>query len=135
MYIKKAVIKDIRAITHFELNFPAPAGWHVPTDAEWTTLINFLGGAAVAGGKMKATTLWNSPNDGASNSSGFTGLPAGNRDLYGTFNNIGNGGHFWFSTEYNTYYAWNHTLSYTSSSVNRGGNGKQYGYSVRCVKD
>jgi uncharacterized protein (TIGR02145 family) len=55
----------------------APAGWHVPTYTEWTTLTTYLGGEAVAGGKMKATTLWSSPNTGATNSSGFTGLPAG----------------------------------------------------------
>ncbi|MBK9327803.1 MAG: fibrobacter succinogenes major paralogous domain-containing protein [Sphingobacteriales bacterium] len=57
----------------------APAGWHVPTDAEWTTLTTYLGGVRVAGGPMKATTLWASPNVGATNSSGFTGLPAGYR--------------------------------------------------------
>ena len=58
----------------------APAGWHVPSDAEWTELINCLGGEDVAGGKMKAVSaLWYSPNTGATNSSGFTGLPGGYR--------------------------------------------------------
>ena len=58
-----------------------PAGWHLPTDAEWTTLTNFLGGESVAGGKMKEEGLdhWQTPNTGATNSSGFTGLPGGFR--------------------------------------------------------
>src|ERR1035437_4904310 len=57
----------------------APTGWHVPSDAEWTTLSTCLGGNAVAGGAMKetGTTHWTSPNTGATNSSGFTGLPGG----------------------------------------------------------
>jgi len=68
-----------------------PAGWHVPTDAEWDALANFLGGSNVAGGKMKATGTahWNSPNTDATNSSGFTGLPGGYRYYYGYFYSVG----------------------------------------------
>lgn len=62
------------------------AGWHVPTDAEWTTLTDYLGGASVAGGKLKATGtieaetgLWHDPNTGATNETGFTALPGGGR--------------------------------------------------------
>jgi len=65
----------------------APAGWHVPTDTEWTTLTTFLGGESVSGGKMKetGTTHWNTTNSTVDNSSGFTGLPGGNRDNAGAF--------------------------------------------------
>ncbi|HNY56232.1 MAG TPA: FISUMP domain-containing protein, partial [Chitinophagales bacterium] len=77
----------------------APSGWHVPTEADWTTLINYLGGETVAGGKMKAITLWNSPNTAADNSSGFSGLPAGIRTQSGTYFDMGNEGNFWSATE------------------------------------
>jgi uncharacterized protein (TIGR02145 family) len=70
-----------------------PTGWHVSSDAEWTTLADFLGGLSMAGGKMKesGTTHWLSPNTGASNESGFSGLPGGFRG-YGSFNDIGGSG-------------------------------------------
>ncbi len=113
----------------------APAGWHVPTDAEWSTLTNYLGGVVVASGAMKATTLWNSPNTGATNSSGFTGLPAGFRSINGAFNNIGYFGSFWSSTEYDAYYAWYRYLFYSSSFAYRGYLDKRNGFSVRCVRD
>ncbi len=113
----------------------APAGWHVPTHAEWTTLTTFLGGESVAGGAMKATTLWNSPNTGATNSSGFTGLPAGYRYYSGAFTNVGYDGHFWSSTEYSSNFAWNRNLNYSSSDAIRGNYNKGGGFSVRCVRD
>lgn len=79
----------------------APTGWHVPTDAEWTTLTTCLGGITIAGGKMKetGTAHWQSPNQDATNSSGFTGLPGGYRFSYGSFNFIGNYGFWWSSSE------------------------------------
>jgi uncharacterized protein (TIGR02145 family) len=58
----------------------APKGWHIPSDADYTKLTSYLGGEEVAGGKLKATTLWESPNTGASNESGFTAFPGGIRD-------------------------------------------------------
>ena len=75
----------------------APNGWHVPTDAEWTTLTTCLGGASVAGGKMKetGTAHWQSPNTAATNSSGFTGLPGGICSNDGTFNLSGSNGIWW----------------------------------------
>ena len=81
-----------------------PAGWHVPTVAEWTTLTTFLGGESVAGGKLKETGIahWKSPNTGASNETGFTALPGGFRDFDGVFAQIYNSGCWWSATEYNT---------------------------------
>jgi uncharacterized protein (TIGR02145 family) len=79
----------------------APIGYHVPTDAEFETLIvTCLGGETIAGGKMKSTgtTLWNSPNTDATNSSGFTGLPAGSRNYDGQFLSINDSAAWWTST-------------------------------------
>jgi uncharacterized protein (TIGR02145 family) len=128
-------------------NWPAslnacPEGWHLPTDAEWTFLTTYLGGQSVAGGKMKSTRTapdphprWQSPNTGATNSSGFTGLPGGYRDSDGDFYYIGNYGTFWSSTEYSTTYAWYRTLFYEYAYVNRTYTTKAYGFGVRCLRD
>ena len=117
----------------------APAGWHVPTDAEWTTLTTYLGGENIAGDKMKATTLW-IPFTGITNtnSSAFTGLPAGARsDYQGLFYYIGSGGFFWSSTALPSpsINAWSRSLGYNNSNAYRIFNTKQNGFSVRCVKD
>ena len=75
-----------------------PTGWHLPGDAEWTELTDYIGGTSVAGGKMKetGTTHWNSPNTGATNESGFTALPGGRRDSSnGAFSNVGYYGYWW----------------------------------------
>ena len=114
-----------------------PDGWHIPTDDEWTTLVDFLGGSIVAGGKMKeaGTTHWNSPNTGATNSSGFTALPGGYRNSGGTFSYLGSYAYFWSSTEYDTPIAWTRLLSYDVGGVSRGFNHKVYGFSVRCLQD
>ena len=118
-----------------------PDGWHLPSDAEWTTLTDYLGGTSVAGGKMKATGtldattgLWEDPNTGATNTSGFTALPGGYRTSIGTFYGIGSTGHWWSSTERDTD-AWYRSMAYNYSDVGRGGTGKGYGFSVRCVRD
>ena len=115
----------------------APTGWHVPTEAEWTTLKTTLGGTTVAGGKMKVagTTWWTTPNTGATNSSGFAGLPGGNRIYDGAFNDIGGDGYWWSSTEYSTAGGWVFLLDYSSSEVYSTGINKTYGFSVRCVRD
>ncbi len=114
-----------------------PAGWHVPSDAEWVTLTDYLGGIIVAGGKMKetGTTHWNSPNTGATNESGFTALPAGKRSNSGTFSVVGSSAVWWTSTEYNTSSAWNRSISCISSGIDCSGSIKQTGVSVRCLKD
>jgi uncharacterized protein (TIGR02145 family) len=115
-----------------------PSGWHLPSDAEWTTLSTFLGGESVAGGKMKETGTihWGSPNDGATNESGFSGLPGGARYRDGTFGEVGYLGYWWSSSEYSTTIVWNRTLDYLATSVYRWYYfSKDYGLSVRCVRD
>ena len=114
-----------------------PVGWHVPTDAEWTTLETCLGGSSVAGGAMKetGTAHWVSPNTGATNSSGFLGLPGGWRGSNGTFYEIGRNGYWWSSTEYDTMYAKVVNLFYNGSSFGMVVFTKGYGFSVRCLRD
>ena len=116
-----------------------PTGWHVPTDGEWTTLTNFLGGEAVAGGKMKSTgtQYWFSPNTDATNASGFSGLPGGFRFDYGVFfYNDGDSGFWWSSTENNTDYAWCRNLNYNNGYASTYNEfNKPYGFSVRCLRD
>ena len=116
----------------------APQGWHVPSDSEWTTLENCLGGSSVAGGAMKEAGLmhWLSPNAAATNSSGFSGLPGGTRDYIGPFYNIGTHGYWWSSSEgSNTTFAWYRFLNYEYSIVSRYSLNKANGFSVRCLRD
>ena len=113
----------------------APQGYHVPSDTEWETLITFLGGMTVAGGKLKATTRWTFANNSASNSSGFTGLPGGFRRYFGYFNAIGIEGQWWSSTEFDSDNAYFRMLGYDSAYVFRTADFKIGGLSVRCVKD
>jgi uncharacterized protein (TIGR02145 family) len=114
-----------------------PTGWHVPGDAEWTTLTNYLGGADIAGGKMKeaGTTHWMSPNTGATNESGFTALPAGNRTTTGLFFNLGSYVNWWSSTESSSSDAWYRSINYVNLPVYRNFIDKRLGSSVRCVRD
>jgi uncharacterized protein (TIGR02145 family) len=120
-----------------------PTGWHVPSDAEWSLLINYLdpnanGGDSFsnsAGGKLKAPTGWISPNTDDTNVSGFTGLPGGSRGNYGTYTNIGNDGYWWSSTENGSSYAWYRGLYYYNSAAGRYYDDIRYGFSVRCVRD
>ena len=118
----------------------APLGWHIPTDGDWTTLTTtILGGITVAGGKMKVagTTRWTTPNTGATNSSGFAGLPGGYRVSNGSFASIsiGYSGFWWSSTELNTASAWLRYLNCNDSKSFRGGDFKASGFSVRCLRD
>lgn len=115
-----------------------PDGWHLPSDAEWTVLTDYLGGESVAGGKMKeaGTVHWNSPNTGATNSSGFTALPGGLSYTSGDFNYLGSIGHWWSATEYSTTtVAWGRYLSAGHGNVYRHFYLKGFGFSVRCVRD
>ncbi|MBU0765860.1 MAG: fibrobacter succinogenes major paralogous domain-containing protein [Bacteroidetes bacterium] len=115
-----------------------PPGWHLPTDAEWTVLTDYLGGLTVAGGKMKetGTVHWNSPNTGADNSSGFTGLPGGSRDYWdGLFYGLGESSDHWSATESNSTRAWKRYMYYDYADVNSFFYEKTNGFSVRCIKD
>ncbi len=116
-------------------------GWHIATNAEWTTLSDLLGESSIAGGKMKSTGtieagtgLWHDPNTGATNESGFSGLPGGGRYDFGIFYDIGGYGHWWTSTEYFTN-AWYRSLDYITPEAGRYYNNKVLGYSVRCLRD
>ena len=115
----------------------APIGWHVPSDSEWTQLTDCLGGESVAGGKMRSTgtSLWPNQNAGATNESGFTGLPGGYR--FGANSGLfeSSAGLWWSSSESNTTTAWNRMLFSGSSSALRDRYSKKDGLSVRCVKD
>jgi uncharacterized protein (TIGR02145 family) len=112
-----------------------PIGWHVPTDDEWTKLVNYLGGSEVAGGKMKATSEWQAPNSGATNSSGFSGLPGGFRFDLRTFPNIGYYGNWWSATANGEYASWARNLGYSDTSIGRSSFGNVNGFSCRCVRD
>jgi uncharacterized protein (TIGR02145 family) len=114
-----------------------PQGWHLPSDHEWDILIDNLGGSEVAGGKLKepGTSYWKSPNKGASNSSGFTALPGGSRHGNGYFSYLGGLGYFWSSSESSATYAWERRLYCGSEGVLRDLSYKDYGFSVRCLKD
>ncbi len=115
----------------------APQGWHIPSDAEWTTLETTLGGSLVAGGKMKeaGTLNWTTPNTGGNNNSGFGGLPGGLRGNLGVFNNVPNYGFWWSATEDVTTIAWYRFLVYSSGGISRVNVNKHYGFSVRCLRD
>jgi len=116
-----------------------PDGWHIPTDTEWNTLIDYLGGEEIAGGKLKevGTMHWSSPNTGATNETGFTALPAGARDYAdGSFVAFGTSGYWWSSTEYSSEEALYQGVY--SSTTMIGGDvhfDKNTGFSIRCIKD
>ena len=126
----------------------APTGWHVPTDEDWKQLELLLGMDTVEvnwsgkrgtdqGGQLKETGLshWKDYNVGATNSTGFIALPGGYRFFYGTFNNIGNLGTWWTATESDLPDAWSRILSNSYSGIFRADYPKNYGFSVRCIKD
>jgi uncharacterized protein (TIGR02145 family) len=115
-----------------------PSGWHIPSDAEWTILSTFLGGEAVAGGKMKetGTAHWLSPNTGATNTSGFSALGSGyRRPDNGVFYRINDHGVWWSSTEFSATNAWGRGLYYDYAHLGLWNDIKSCGFSVRCLKD
>ena len=113
-----------------------PAGWHVPSDAEWSVLIDYLGGESVAGGKMKSVTGWNSPNVAATNESGFSGLPGGSRnDDGGDLGVGGDNGFWWGSLESSATDAWARYLYWNNGDMGRFFFNKRGGFSVRCLRD
>jgi uncharacterized protein (TIGR02145 family) len=112
----------------------APEGWHVASEQEIENLITYLGGYSEAGGRLKATgtTYWNSPNTGADNQSGFSGIPGGFR-YDGIFHFIGDYTLIWSSTD--NFDVLGLGLSYNSSSATDNNFNKNCGFTVRCVKD
>lgn len=116
----------------------APEGWKIPSDEEWSRLADFLGGVSVAGTKMKSTDFWadyEGKSGNGTNESGFSGLPGGVRNDYGTFNGIGEVGIWWISTELDADNAWNRYLNYFNGVVGRLNFDKKAGFSVRCLRD
>ena len=121
---KWAVVNGIKNV--------APVGWHVPTDAEWTTLTsNHTGGSL----KDPGTDNWSSPNMGATNSSGFTALGSGERSMYGNFSVVREWGNWWSVSGYGAGYALYMCLQYLEPFTYRNNYNLMTGFSIRCVKD
>jgi uncharacterized protein (TIGR02145 family) len=127
----------------FAVNDPrniAPEGWHIPTDHEWQTLIDYLSGENEAGKKMKNNNLWIN-DDSGTNESGFSGLPSGFRKWHGSFSfleigeTFGQIGMWWSSLEKDMNSAWYRYLTNKNYYVTRESGNKGMGLSVRCVKD
>ncbi len=114
-----------------------PTGWHVPSDAEWTTLTTYLGGEMHAGGQLKEEGVinWSDPNLEATNVTGFTATPGGSRDLSGSYIGKGTYGIWWSATEDDATYSLRRYMSSYDGSVDRGDGYKQGGFSVRCLQD
>ena len=112
-----------------------PAGWHLPSDEEWSVLINYMGGETVAGGKMKTVHHWMNPNTGATNESGFGAIPAGTRDPDGTFQALNYSARWWSSTSYSTTEAYNRYCDNLTQQIIKSVNTGSSGYSIRCIKN
>ena len=114
-----------------------PVGWHIPTESDWNTLITFLNGVNLAGGKMKESGLqyWNDPNIGATNESGFSGLPGGLRDFNGNFVFIGDSGFWWGTPAGSNGDAYTQSLNTNSTSTINFYEDRRSGASVRCIRD
>lgn len=115
----------------------APDGWHVPSQAEWTTLQEYLGGELTAGGKLKEIGLshWESPNDGATNETGFTALPGGYRDANGSFSNLGYMGVWWSRPTIVASTAFSVFTYMDGPELHSEPNDRKLGFSVRCIMD
>jgi len=114
-----------------------PLGWHLPSDAEWTQLTDYLEGESVAGGKLKeiGNLHWSVPNNGATNSVNFSALPGGNLNSSSSFGYSGTGGYWWCATELDAYDAWFRGVYNHNTIVGLGDVGKELGFSIRCVED
>ena len=118
----------------------APAGWHVPSDAEWTQLTDYLGGEVISGTKLKSSRGWKENGNG-NNQSQFSGLPGGACADDGYLGSIGYLGVWWSTTEDTCYYydpdayAWYRYLFFSKGEINRYSHSKGNGFSVRCIRD
>ena len=119
-------VKDVRGL--------APQGYHIPSDLEWSLIVEYLGGEIGAGFKIKSTSGWSRGGNG-DNGSGFSGIPGGYCSLDGGFGSIGAEGYWWSSSEYSKDLAWYRYLGYSGSDVNRDYGNKDYGFSIRCIRD
>jgi len=114
-----------------------PTGWHVTTNPEWIVLTDYLaanGHNGTEGTALKATSVWNSGGNGTDDY-GWLGLPGGSRASNGSFYSIGNLGYWWSSSQDYTFNAWFRGLYYGYGSVDRDYSSKDYGFSVRCLRD
>ena len=114
-----------------------PIGWHVPSKTDWNILSLFLEGDNEAGGFLKetGTAHWLAPNTGATNGTGFTGLPGGCRYWDGGFGQIGMLGNWWATDSFESFYSWTTDLQFDNTILLQDVNEIQFGFSVRCVKD
>ena len=116
----------------------APKGWHIPSDAEWKTLIASIGDNTIAGSKLKATgsTYWEVPNTSSNNTSGFSALPSGNRNNNGTCENAGFSAGWWSTTsELQADFASSYSITADNAGIKADVDDRRYGMSVRCVRD
>lgn len=116
-----------------------PTGWHVPSNQEWTTLINFAGGSATAGGLLKErdTAHWNYPNFNATNFTGFTALPGGLRHNTGGYQYLNDFGYWWTSSQgtANPNFAYNVKMSFADEVVLQYESNQRGGFAIRCLKN
>jgi uncharacterized protein (TIGR02145 family) len=112
-----------------------PDGWHIPSDAEWSTLTSYVG--SNAGTKLKATSEWNSYSGvpAGTDSYGFAALPGGNGGSNGDFDSVGDDGDWWSATEDGASYAYSRYMYYGYESVLYGSSYKDSLFSVRCLQD
>jgi uncharacterized protein (TIGR02145 family) len=138
------VVDDAKATANYTTygvlyNWPAaqdvcPTGWHVPSNEEWTILTDYVGGASIAGIKLKATSGWNGGGNGTDNYD-FSALPGGYRNYTGPFGDIGYIGDFWSATQSSSTHAYNRVMNYSNNEVSTNNRGKEMGFSIRCLKD
>ncbi|MCL2218876.1 MAG: fibrobacter succinogenes major paralogous domain-containing protein [Chitinispirillia bacterium] len=114
-----------------------PAGWHLPSDAEWTVLTDFVGGEKTAGTKLKSKTGWFTGKGykAATDDYGFYALPGGLGFSCGSFVDAGYLGYWWSATEYDANSAWYRYMYYSSEGVYRLNYRKSYLFSLRCSQD
>ena len=114
-----------------------PTGWHLPSDAEWTTLVNYVGGEQTAGTKLKSSTVWTRDEEVpvGTNDYGVSALSGGYGDSDGSFFNVGDYGRWWGATEYDAIHAWRRDMYCSLELVGRYYDSKALLFSVRCVQD
>lgn len=133
---KEKAMKTSLLIVGVLMIFMLPAGWHIATDAEWKTLENFLTADSAAGRlKEKGTMHWAFPNQGATNTTGFTALPGGYRDTDGPFSQSGYYAYFWTSSESSSVNGHDRFLGFNFAWMGGNFDGKTRGQTIRCIQD